>query len=113
MNKRKISAEEAFKQINDDAKRDVKATREAHEQTMEGFVVPLIEAGLVDDVEPTFTVHILATGLPLCGFSTGVPKNWPEGHKWVSITDPEDANCQKCLSFVEEAKQFRGRILDV
>jgi len=31
----------------------------------------------------TTTVHLLHHGLPRCGFSKDIPKNWPNGHKWV------------------------------
>jgi hypothetical protein len=50
------------------------------------------------------TVHILYEGLPLCGFSTTVPRDWPEGHRWVTIEDRTplsehgnvDADAQRC-----------------
>jgi hypothetical protein len=29
------------------------------------------------------TVHLLRHGLPLCGFSTKVPGEWPPNHVWV------------------------------
>ena len=41
-------------------------------------------------------IHILNEGFPLCGFSSDFPVNWPEGHLWVSITEPDDANCEEC-----------------
>lgn len=29
------------------------------------------------------TLHVLHEGLPLCGFTRKVPRDWPEGHVWV------------------------------
>lgn len=46
---------------------------------------------------PTEVVHVLHYGAPLCGFTTTIPRNWPEGHKWVSSLEPESANCETCL----------------
>jgi len=42
-------------------------------------------------------VHILWHGLPMCGFTTEIPEDWPEGHKWVSRLEREDATCENCL----------------
>ena len=45
-------------------------------------------------------IHILRHGWTLCGMTT-VPKDWPEGHRWVSFEDPENlpkANCLGCLA---------------
>ena len=41
-------------------------------------------------------IHILNEGFPLCGFSSDFPVNWPEGHVWTRITEPEKANCAEC-----------------
>lgn len=46
---------------------------------------------------PSHTVHILFQGLPRCRFSTQVPRDWPEGHKWVSDADADLATCHGCL----------------
>jgi hypothetical protein len=40
--------------------------------------------------------HILHYGLPLCRFSTALPCDWPEGHRWVGINKKEDATCPEC-----------------
>lgn len=45
-------------------------------------------------------VHLLQAGRALCGMK-GVPGEWPDGHRWVSYYDEENAaevNCMKCLS---------------
>lgn len=52
------------------------------------------------------TVHVLLHGLPLCGFTKDVPRDWPDGHVWIHrehITDPEakkDA-CKPCFDKAE------------
>src|SRR5215831_6842276 len=35
-------------------------------------------------------VHILQYGLPLCRFTSKVPYEWPEGHKWVGLGETKD-----------------------
>ena len=45
--------------------------------------------------EPQMT-HILHSGLPLCGFSTDVPDNWPDGNKYVPIGSSNLSNCEEC-----------------
>jgi hypothetical protein len=52
--------------------------------------------GLKDTTLEPEKVHILHEGLPLCRFTQDVPADWPQGHKWVSKTEP-GANCQACL----------------
>jgi len=46
-------------------------------------------------------VHILYHGLPLCLFcDKPTPSEWPPGHKWVSIDDPnlkDHVDCRECL----------------
>jgi hypothetical protein len=42
------------------------------------------------------TVHVLRHGLPLCGFATGFPADWPPGHSWVGMDDLAVANCAGC-----------------
>jgi hypothetical protein len=43
-------------------------------------------------------IHILFHGVSLCNMP-GVPREWPPGHKWVSVIQEEvgDANCLACL----------------
>lgn len=47
-------------------------------------------------------IHVLLVGLPLCGFCLSVPAEWPEGHKWVSLTHAGEANCPTCLERMRE-----------
>jgi hypothetical protein len=57
--------------------------------------------------QDTPTVHILKTGLPLCGFSKLVPREWPTGHYWVSIQDParfRRVNCTGCQEAIKKEK---------
>lgn len=42
------------------------------------------------------TVHILRHGLPLCGFTTRVPGDWPAGNTWVPVDD-ELVSCPGCM----------------
>lgn len=55
------------------------------------------------------TVHILYQGLPRCRFSTEVPRDWPEGHQWVSDADADQATCQECLREAEVISNAKGR----
>ena len=41
-----------------------------------------------------FPIHKLVGGLPLCGFSTKLPKDWPPGHTWSS--KDTDVTCPGC-----------------
>ncbi len=41
-------------------------------------------------------VHVLEKGYPLCGFSSELPRDWPEGHKWTGLNDLEPATCLEC-----------------
>lgn len=43
-------------------------------------------------------VHVLRHGFPLCEFSREVPRDWPDGHVWVSYRDPlaRQASCGRC-----------------
>ena len=43
------------------------------------------------------TVHILAYGLPMCGFSDKTPSEWPPDHAWVSIEHEHLASCEGCI----------------
>jgi hypothetical protein len=47
-------------------------------------------------VQNILTVHILHHGLPLCGFSHELPRDWPPGHKWVGKDEAELATCALC-----------------
>jgi hypothetical protein len=48
---------------------------------------------------PDLIVHLLWYGLPLCRFNTGLPSNWPEGHRWVGLNDDDKTpvNCPECV----------------
>ena len=52
------------------------------------------------------TVHVLESGASLCGMA-GVPKDWPEGHKWVSLHDYKRVRVEKgmCPGCEREAKK--------
>lgn len=47
------------------------------------------------------TVHILRHGMPLCGFSRDVPRDWPPGHLWVGLDDQTMATCLGCKAKLE------------
>ena len=55
-------------------------------------------------------IHILRAGLTLCGFSREVPRDWPEGHKWVAESDEPLATCVSCKDTLskEREKEKRG-----
>ena len=42
------------------------------------------------------TVHILEEGLPLCGFTSHIPSDWPPGHIWVGLGEKDKATCPEC-----------------
>lgn len=52
-------------------------------------------------------VHVLSFGVVACGRRDllGLPKDWPEGHVWVSILDSKAATCQGCVEAVALALQ--------
>jgi len=56
-------------------------------------------------------VHILFNALPLCGFTTERPGNWPAGQRWVSHDDraPLPADHVYCEDCVEERDNVFGR----
>ena len=41
------------------------------------------------------TLHILYEGSALCGLR-GVPRDWPEGHRWVYVDELAKATCDGC-----------------
>lgn len=45
--------------------------------------------------------HVLHEGQSLCAISSvfGVPRDWPDGHKWVSMNERSLATCQKCKTW--------------
>jgi hypothetical protein len=44
-------------------------------------------------------VHILHHGFALCGLE-GIPSAWPEGHRWVDLTEKNRATCMGCKTRV-------------
>jgi hypothetical protein len=48
-------------------------------------------------------VHVLKAGLPVCGFNTNLPKDWPPGHTWLAegvdpaIALPTTSPCPVCF----------------
>lgn len=56
------------------------------------------EANIMPGSEPK--VHILMHGNPLCGFTKEVPRDWPEGHSFLTIHEAmiqlEKITCSHC-----------------
>lgn len=50
----------------------------------------------------TPTVHVLLYGRVLCGSVHGLPKDWGDGHRWVSVIDRQLATCAACKSAAEQ-----------
>ena len=83
-----------------------------------------LHSTLTPSVRPTHTtMHVLFEGRPLCGFMAGcVPSGWPDGHKWVSITEVKEVDgkpgflhderstpCDRCLSLASASSLIRNR----
>lgn len=49
---KKKSAHDAVRELDLEHERERQVADEIHDDVMEGFVIPLIQQGLVDDVEP-------------------------------------------------------------
>jgi hypothetical protein len=49
---KKMTAEEAKRLFQEEFERSQRIAREIHEDVMKGLVIPIIEQGLLDDVEP-------------------------------------------------------------
>lgn len=49
------------------------------------------------DAEPK--IHILFHGLALCGLP-GIPAEWPDGDRWVSVDDKDKSTCEGCQTSV-------------
>ena len=43
--------------------------------------------GLLKGDPPLIFLHYLSAGLPLCGFTSALPKDWPGGHRWIGVHD--------------------------
>ena len=50
------------------------------------------------------TIHVLRHGRALCGLP-GLPRDWPEGHRWVSSLSVEEATCAPCKARHEELRR--------
>lgn len=60
---------------------------------------------LLQNMGLSLTVHILDRGLPLCGFSSKVPGEWPHLHVWARMETYYEANCGRCkLAFAKRAR---------
>ena len=53
-------------------------------------------------------MHGIRQGLPLCGFTSNIPIEWPDGHRWTGFPDIDNMTCEKCI---EEAKHIRDKNL--
>lgn len=59
------------------------------------------------------TVHVLKHGLPRCGFSKEVPRDWPRGNVWVATQEelqelPAGGSpCFNCMNLKEAAAALR------
>lgn len=58
------------------------------------------------------SIHVLHGGLPICGFSTRPPGEWPPGHQWASYTDRARATCPWMQSGRESRDAMRQPIND-
>jgi hypothetical protein len=91
---------------------------------LEARIDAVLLRALTPSVRPTHTTaHILFEGRPLCGFMAGcVPSGWPDGHKWVSITEVKEVDgkpgflhdehstpCDRCLSLASASSLIRNR----
>jgi hypothetical protein len=51
-------------------------------------------------------VHVLMSGLPLCGFTSEPPGKWPDGDKWVAWGQRSEVTCTDCYSKIEREQPF-------
>ncbi|MEK7582160.1 MAG: hypothetical protein AAB488_02445 [Patescibacteria group bacterium] len=56
----------------------------------------------------TICIHVLDAGFPVCHFSDSRPADWPEGHRWVSVTDEETNSSATCETCKEGTKTIIG-----
>lgn len=49
--------------------------------------------------------HALRHGLPVCGFTRVMPRDWPDGHAWVSF--------QEWWAFVETIRRTQHKAMPV
>jgi hypothetical protein len=71
--------------------------------------------------KPEVTTHVLYEGRTICGFMKNVdfPKNWPDGHNWVPLSDVVEQDgifripvctekirpCNECLNMIGKTKR--------
>lgn len=55
-------------------------------------------------------IHLLSEGRALCPMP-GIPKDWPDGHLFVSLAEPDPANCPECLRAKISGKSNREVML--
>lgn len=46
-------------------------------------------------------VHVLFHGVSLCNLP-GVPRDWPRGHRWVTVACHDEATCSTCRTAAQE-----------
>lgn len=80
------------------------------------FTMSQLEAAVLEHVEkhgspsPGIVVHVLRAGLPLCGFSTRPPREWPENHKWTTAPIGAIAvTCETCCNMLDVEETTRER----
>lgn len=52
-------------------------------------------------------IHVLHEGMPLCGFSSEVPRDWPRGHSWIGIDTMIVGGVDECVACREVAGTAR------
>jgi len=55
-------------------------------------------------------VHILHSGLPLCGFTSDEPRHWPFEHKWVGPNEAHIASCHHCIAELHNQDEREVRV---
>lgn len=60
-----------------------------------------------DCLDPTWDrkiVHVLKEGLPVCRFTTALPREWPKNMYWVTEAERENASCSSCMGKYEKGE---------
>ncbi len=68
------------------------------------FVEPYSVRLLAYEIPQEPLVHILRFGFALCHFSPDLPRNWPNGQRWVEINDLSIATCATCKRIAKKMK---------
>ncbi len=53
------------------------------------------------------TIHVLHGGQAFCG-QPGIPRDWPDDHRWVPLKDWAKATCFGCRANVERTSNVGG-----